>query len=844
MLLPRVKWRRAAAACAIAALVGAMATPTMAKPGAAQLPAGNGRQTVFVELTGAPTADEAVADVKAQAAAVAKEQHEFRSAVKASGLKFTERYAYSTLFNGFSMTVATADLPKLARMPGVTNIYPVMVEELPELQSSTDMIRAPEVVESGYDGTGVKVAIIDTGIDYTHPALGGCLGTACRVARGYDFVGDEYVGPDSPVRPDADPMDQNGHGTHVAGIVGAFGREENGIRGVAPGVLLYAYKVFGATGPTSADIMVAAMERAYQDQADVVNMSIGSSFQWPQYPTGKAADRLVKKGVVVSVSAGNSGANGLIAGGAPSVSSRVLAVASFDNTEMTVLRADISDGSQAGYGVMTFSPEPYGMSLEVVPVPNLGNADDDYGGLDVTGKVALISRGTDTFGNKVARAMRFGAAAAIVHNNTAGFFAGTLGTPDNGGTPWIPAMSLSFEDGERLRALAAGGSVTITFTDEATTVANPTGNQISSFSSWGPAPDLSLKPDLGAPGGMIYSTYPLHLGTGGSASLSGTSMAAPHAAGAAALILHARPGLKAQQVMDLMRNTSTPKRYGTLEFLWPVNRQGAGMIDVVAAVNSPVRAEPAKLSLGELGNSQTAREQIDLVNMTRHPVTYTVTHHPALASYADTPNNQTVKLTTHAARVSFNRETVTVPARGRAHVRVNITPPADGFEGLLFGGYITLTPDDGGPALNVPYLGWQGDYQAFSTLDYNLYALPWLASLDGASYTKRESMTINPAAEESAYVLINLARQASQLRLVVLNSRGRTVATAVNEKFVGRNSGPDAFTVLAWDGRDKRGVVVPSGQYTLELQVLRPLGDPHNPSHWDIWESGVITVRY
>jgi minor extracellular serine protease Vpr len=150
-------------------------------------------QTVFVELASPPVADEVVADVAAQAAKVAREQQSFRAAARAQNIQFKEQYAYGKLFNGLSLTVASADLPRLARLPGVQNIYPVMAMELPELHSSTEMIRSPEVVADGYDGSGVKVAVIDTGIDYTHPDLGGCFGIGCRVARGYDFVGEKFT---------------------------------------------------------------------------------------------------------------------------------------------------------------------------------------------------------------------------------------------------------------------------------------------------------------------------------------------------------------------------------------------------------------------------------------------------------------------------------------------------------------------------------------------------------------------------------------------------------------------------------------------------------------------------
>jgi minor extracellular serine protease Vpr len=808
-----------------------------------QLPVPKGERTVFVELAGLPAADLTVANEAAQSQSIAREQAEFRKSAAAAGIKLKERFAYSKLFNGLSVTLPAADLAALARLPQVQNIYPVFPVARPELETSTGMIRSPEVVADGIDGSGVKVAVIDTGIDYTHPDLGGCLGEGCRVALGHDFVGDTYMGSDSDVpMPDEDPMDQNGHGTHVAGIIGARAASEQGVTGVAPGVTFFAYKVFGPDGPTSSDVIVAAMEAAYEDRADVINMSLGASFQWPKYPTGVAADRMVQKGIVVATSAGNEGGSGLFAGGSPGVASKVVSTASFENAMVTVYRADVSDGSAAGYDHLTFSPEATGQTFPVVAVPNLGNADSDYAGLDVAGKAVLVSRGADTFANKVARAMRFGAAAAIIHNNAPGFFAGTLGTPDNAGTQWIYGVSMSQEDGARLRSLAAAGTVSVTFTADAQSVGNPNAGQISSFSSWGPSPDLALKPDLGAPGGSIYSTFPMAYG--GYASLSGTSMASPHVAGAAALIIQNAPKMKAPQIQDLLRNTASPRNYANYPFLWPVNRQGAGMIDVRAAVSSPVRISPSKLSLGEFEGSAPVTAELTLTNMTNRPVTYTVSHRSALSSYADTPNSPLVGMTTDAADVAMVQNTVRVPSKGTANIAVTVSAPADGAPGLIFGGYITFTPNDNGPILSVPYLGYQGDYQAQSALRFNDYGLPWLASVEDGFYYRMENMRLNPTTGERAYVLINLARQASRLKLTARAARGGPVNKVYDIRDVGRNAGPADFLELSWDGRNAQGKMVPQGDYVLILEVLRPLGDPGNPDHWDRWTSGPITITY
>jgi minor extracellular serine protease Vpr len=160
----------------------------------------------------------------------------------------------------------------------------------PELVHALAMTGADNAHDAGYTGEGVKVAVMDTGIDYDNPALGGCFGADCRVTNGHDFVGDRFNASGSGgaliPHPDNDPDDCQGHGTHVAGIVGADGTVNDvEITGVAPGVTFGAYRVFGCDGSTTADIMLAAMERALADDMDILNMSIGSAFNThPQYP--------------------------------------------------------------------------------------------------------------------------------------------------------------------------------------------------------------------------------------------------------------------------------------------------------------------------------------------------------------------------------------------------------------------------------------------------------------------------------------------------------------------------------------------------------------------------------
>lgn len=507
----------------------------------------------FVELSGRPAAE------GSSISAVNREQAQFRSNAKKAGINYKERFSYNTLFNGFSVELDKGQLSALTRVNGVKAIWPVVEMERPatfemsepELISALAMTGADNVQsELGFTGEGIKVAVMDTGIDYNHPDLGGGFGPGYRVITGWDFVGDDFNAqiPGSVPQPNPDPMDINGHGTHVAGIIGANGV----LTGVAPDVTFGAYKVFGTEGSTTADIMMAAMEMAFADGMDVLNMSIGAAFQWPQYPTAVASSRLVNRGMVVVASIGNSGASGLYSAGAPGLGEKVIGVASFDNSHTTIRSFTVSPGDESiGYGPATGAPTPPTEgSADIARTGTLTSTGDACSPLDMdlSGKIALIKRGDCTFHQKSLNAQIAGAIGVIIYNNAPGRFSPTVsGTPEI----TIPVVAISDTEGVLINNKLDEGPVTLTWTDEVMNAVNPTGGLISSFSSYGLAPDLTLKPDIGAPGGMIYAPYPL--AKGGYATLSGTSMSAPHVAGAVALLLEAHPRTSPQAVRSICK---------------------------------------------------------------------------------------------------------------------------------------------------------------------------------------------------------------------------------------------------------------------------------------------------
>ncbi|WP_153396621.1 S8 family serine peptidase [Ornithinicoccus halotolerans] len=834
----------------------------------------------FVQLQGQPTAaGGTVSQVRAT-------QRAFEREARSLGAEVAVAERFGTAWQGVTVRGSEAQVRKAAGASQVEAVFPVTVVEAPEplegerpdLTFATAMTGA-DIAQSelGLTGEGVKVAVMDTGVDYDHPDFGGNGSPDStefpteRVAYGYDFVGDDYNADASSdsyqpePNPDGDPDDCQGHGTHVAGIVGANGE----LTGVAPEVTLGAYRVFGCDGSTTSDIMLQAMERAYQDGMDVLNMSIGSAFAtWPQYPTAVGSDNLVDAGMVVVASIGNSGAAGTWSAGAPGVGEKVIGVASFDNTHFEANAFTVTvDGEEVAVPYVVGSPAPEPPTSGTATLSRLGDPGSTAAQLcspteqDLSGTVVLVERGGCTFHLKGVHAQQAGAAGVILYNNAPGIV-----NPSLTGEPpvEIPYASIFAEDGQLLDDLVTSGETEITWTDQTVVAPSPTGGLISSFSSYGMTAELDLKPDIGAPGGNINAPYPLE--QGGYAVLSGTSMAAPHTAGAVALLLEERPDTAPEDVRPILQNSADPAPWSlapSAGFPEPVHRQGAGMLDIDDAVLATTSVSPGKLSLGESvegGHEVT----LTLRNDGDSDVTYAVGEQGGVATGGN-PNDPTFY---GPLATVDGPESVTVPAGGSADVTLTIH---DSGEDVLaqYGGWISFTAEDA-PQLRVPYAGFDGDYQDVSLLDHAVF--PTMATLTGCDRfigvdcVKDGSWSLPEEGETPTYsmedgdvptALVHLVHPAQRATFRVYHAtedgtKGRPVhkvfSVAMAEQFLGRSGGPNAFTAWAWDGtrshnhgNDKRKQV-PDGDYVLELTVVNALGDAGNPEHVETWTSSSFTI--
>ncbi|RKP05973.1 peptidase S8/S53 domain-containing protein, partial [Thamnocephalis sphaerospora] len=248
----------------------------------------------------------------------------------------TDIVEYNVLSNGVAFKVLSGGewtLADMSALPHVKQIWPATaaVGHTPIQHTSGSILFnvTSAATRKGLnrralqpDPNGVKIGIIDSGIDYLHPDLGGCFGPGCLVAYGYDFVGDAYNGMNR-AKPDSDPMDEcNGHGTHVAGIIASGADRFSSISALG------AYRVLGCRGKTSLSVLVRAMERVAVDDMQIVNISIGSGLYYASYPDAIMAQKLAERGILVIASAGNDGDLGMGAISSPATAPGVIAVAS------------------------------------------------------------------------------------------------------------------------------------------------------------------------------------------------------------------------------------------------------------------------------------------------------------------------------------------------------------------------------------------------------------------------------------------------------------------------------------------------------------------------------------
>lgn len=548
---------------------------------------------------------------------------------------------FSNVFNGMSMTVSANNVEAISKIDGVKAVY-IANEYLrpePQMSNSDKLTQSTYVNEVlNYKGEGLVVAIIDSGLDpyheafniddpsrvkYTQADIDQILVNnqdpsilkgkyySLKVPYGYNYMDQNYIIQD--IAPGASM-----HGMHVGGTVAANGI----IKGVAPNAQLLGLKVFGndpAFPSTYADIIIAAVDDGIALGADVMNLSLGATAANVnrQDPEQQSITRAVENGILMSISAGNSAhfGNGYSAQagfpwienpdiglvGSPGLTQEALTVASVDNfTELNAYAVGHETLAEdfIGYASGSFTDGTY--ELASVGGSKIGVAAD-FEGLDLTGKVALVNRG-NMFTDTATNAKAAGAIGVIVINASDREIVRNLVDTE------LPFMMIP-NQGKILEEIIGDlGSTQITINYKPG-VYSPSAGKLSSFSSWGTTPDLGFKPNIAAPGGNIYSTF--ENDTYG--FMSGTSMAAPHAAGGAALVyqrlletndfssLTQTEEEFSKLVRAIMMNTGRPVsdanygqginddgNYEELTTYTSPRRQGAGSMDLKSATETDV----------------------------------------------------------------------------------------------------------------------------------------------------------------------------------------------------------------------------------------------------------------
>ena len=714
---------------------------------------------------------------------------------------------YTTLLNGFSATVTYGQYKAIRKLDCVQSAFiSPTFELLPDTANSNRMIGGGIYNTTGFTGEGMLVAILDTGVDMGHeifktapksPSL--TREKLQSMLETYDFqvesivkgisVSDLYYSAKIPFQfdygdrdKDGMPGDKGSHGTHVASTAAGNTGVNEAAMGVAPQAQIINMNVFKSTGGASYADILAALEDCFLLGVDVANLSLGSDCGYIDYDSEDAFtkslldvfERTGESGVSLAVAAGNAynAAYGDAFGGKalasnpdyglvsePSTYGESLSVAAVSNGMVKGPYVTVGGKDLAYQDSATISEDenakPFRSlsaqgSIEYVVVPNYG-AEEDYAGLDLTGKIALVQRGGGMYYEQKERnAANAGAIGMLVYNNVPGMLYMSI-------TDWkIPCAFISQAAGEYMKQQQ---TKTLSVASADALVESPTYG-MADFSSWGATPELTLKPEITAPGAGIYAAVP-----GGYESMDGTSMASPHAAGGMAIVqqaLKARDnsmtGAQRKHMTDTLLMSTAHVIYDDNGVPYSPRKQGAGLMSINDAVNtrgylSVEGMERPKLELKD----DPAMKGVYTMNFTVHntgsdTLYYDVTPlvlTDTTEAYVNGSGQEfstisgSSRLLPHTFTTNCENNRVAVAPGKTADVTVTVTVTGEGRamlaqfpNGSYVEGFVTLTQvaADGSALtdpidLGLPFLAFYGDWTKAPIMDSTDY---W-ETLDGSA---------------------------------------------------------------------------------------------------------------
>lgn len=576
------------------------------------------------------------AQLQSHRRAIRQEQQRVRASIEQQGALVLD--TFELLRNALVVRMNAQTAAAVAKMNGVTRIRPVRMYH-PVLDRALPLEKVPDAWQQvgGMDkaGAGVKIAIIDTGIDVTHPAFQGFTAPA---PSGFPIVNKEsdlvytnnkvivarsYTNPSNGRSYTAQDLD--GHGTGVAMIAaGLTNTGPNGtITGVAPQAWLGSYKVFPNSAGAPDSLIIRALEDAVADGMDILNLSLGGT------PAPRPSDDLlvsavetaVAAGKVVTIAAGNDGdvPNTI---GSPGTTPSAISVGSSENDRTFAGSASVNGTAYLAIPSDGQNPsEPLsGTLVDVSQFDSSGEACSALPSGSLTGQIALILRGDCFFSDKLTNAAAAGAIAAIIYSRPENPDAVAIAA---GGIK-LPAVMISNADGQQFKHAAAssGTQVTIDFTPHPFAV-NPA--RISGYSSRGPNPDLTVKPDMLAVGSNMSTAT--RTAAGSYVVESGTSFSSPTVAGAAALLMNARPGLTADQYKSLLVNSAGVfSTDGTNPA--PVLSAGTGLLNMTASLVSTIAVSPVSFSFGSGSGTIDQTRTLTITNVGTSADTFSISAQP------------------------------------------------------------------------------------------------------------------------------------------------------------------------------------------------------------------------